>query len=94
MTVIHKPIPEIAVGDRVNWPDGCHSVWGTVTDVVEVRTVEGVNGPVLAGVTVCLRCERFPTFDACGWPQSEERTVTRVFRFPSDVHLIYTPAAT
>lgn len=89
----NKHPSELAPGDRVNWPDGCHSVWGTVTEVIGVTHVEGVSGPVFTGITVRLHCQHFPTFDSCGWPRSEVRIVTRTFRFAGDLYHAYTPTA-
>ena len=80
----------LAPGDRVNWPEGCEAVWGTVVKAAPT-TVQGVNGPVVTEVEVVLDVEHWPTVDSDGWPTTKRCTVTRHFRYPSDVYDAYTP---
>jgi hypothetical protein len=82
----------LAPGDRVCWSAGAgRSAWGTVTEVGEVRTRPGVNGPVFDGVTVTVDVPHYPTYDECGWPVSKPLTVTETFQHASDVEHAYTP---
>jgi hypothetical protein len=74
-------------GDRVCWntgPGRGYDAWGTITGVDEIHTVPGVNGPVFTGITVTVEVPNFPTWDSCGWPKSEPRTVkTRFDKYTS-----------
>ena len=80
----------LAPGDRVNWPEGCDAVWGTVVKAAPA-TVQGVNGPVVAEVEVVLDVEHWPTVTSYGWPTTKLCTVTRRFLHRSDVYDANTP---
>jgi hypothetical protein len=79
----------IAPGDRVETWDG---IWGTV-EAVEPETAPDWQGrPILIGITLTIRSDHLPTFDANGWPATRAGTIRRtVSRYSRDLRYAYTP---